>query len=84
MSPEKVDDEKRATTPQEDGPPDYSVQPPAQQLPPDLSERLGNLKLDALNGVCTSSLAETQYGGSRYLQPVRQASTSHPIIVLHT
>jgi hypothetical protein len=65
MAPAKVDSEKSATIPQEDGPPDYSVQAPAEQLPPDLSERLANLRLNNLGGVCTDSCNDAGSGLQR-------------------
>jgi hypothetical protein len=55
MAPAKIVDEKGEKVSLEDGPPDYSVQAPPQELPPNLSERLANLRLDVLRGVSIRS-----------------------------
>jgi hypothetical protein len=46
--------ESSSTSSREDQPPVYTEEATPQNLPPDLSERLSNLRLDPLNGVCTS------------------------------
>ncbi len=51
MAPAEIVDETGEKVSLEDGPPNYSVLAPPQELPLDLSERLANLRLDALRGV---------------------------------